>query len=272
MVQAGHMVGDARALPRVVPARSLSAHILDGDLTVSRGTVSNISESGAFLVTDRCLARGAKVRVVLGEGRNGFLDTQARIVWSGNGVDPHSEIVGSLQGVLFSELSPSHREVLRGRLLLANVLQSGFLENYPPEEEELAYILIDPDIEQLICDRAFSSRMIDYENGIEEIRRELEPYLEQYVSRIYDERSWTDDAMRDVLDYLEHQVPDYPFDRRLDCEFITELMADFSGLDILEEVKTFRWSSRKEPVSQMENPRAALRRWIVGSAEGVGGS
>lgn len=267
MVQAGRMVGEARALPRIVPARSLSAHILDGDLTVSRGTVSNISESGAFLVTDRCLARGATVRVVLGEGRSGFLDTQARIVWSGDGVDPHSEIVGSLQGVLFSDLSPSYRAVLRRRLSLADVLQSGFLENYPPEEEELAYILIDPDIEHLICDQAFSGETIDYENGIEEIRRELEPYLERYVSRIYDERSWTDDAMRDVLDYLEHQVPDYPFDRRLDCEFITELMADFPGLDVLEETKTFRWGARKEPLSQMDSPRAALRRWIVSSAQ-----
>ena len=76
--------------------------------------------------------------------------------------------------------------------------------------------------------------------------------------------------MRDVLDYLEHQVPDYPFDRRLDCEFITELMADFPGLDVLEEVKTFRWGSRKEPLSQMVNPRAALRRWIMGIAQGTG--
>ncbi|MEE9264823.1 MAG: PilZ domain-containing protein [Vicinamibacteria bacterium] len=270
MVQVGRMVGEARALPRVTPASSLSAHIFDGDLTVSRGTVSNLSESGAFLVTDRGLARGATVRVVLGEGRTGFLDTQARIVWSVDGVDPHSEIVGSLQGVLFSGLSPSHRERLRRQLSLADALHSGFLENYPPEEDELAYILIDPDIEYLISDDTSAGETLDYKDGIAEIKRELEPYLEQYVSRIYEERSWTDDAMKDILNYLGHQIPDYPFDRSLDCEFITELMADFPGLDVLEEVKTFRWHSHSEPFSQMGNQRAELRRWIAGSVQGRG--
>jgi len=258
MVQPVRTDGESRAWPRMVPPRSLSAHILDGDSTVSRGTVSNISESGAFLVTDRCLARGSAVRLLLCEGRSGLLDTPARIVWSADGCDPHSEIVGGLQGVFFSELSPLDRERLRRELLLTNLLQSGFLEHYPPEEEELAYILIDPDIENLISDEKF-----DYQDGIAEIKHELEPYLEQYVSRIYDERSWNDDTTRAILEYLEHLVPNYPFNRRLDCEFITELMVDFPGLDVLEEVKTFRWYYDSEPASQAGNPRAALRRWIA---------
>lgn len=269
MVQAGRTIGEARALPRVVPARSLSAHVLDGDLTVSRGTVSNISESGAFLVTDRGLARGATVRVVLSEGRDGILDTQGKIVWSADGLDPHSEILGSLQGVFFPDLSPWHREVLRRRLFLADVVESGFLENYPPEEEELSYLLIDPDIEQLISQHDSVAEAAGYEDGIEEIRRELEPYLQQYVSRIYNERSRNDEVTKATLDYLEYQVPNYPFDRELDCEFITELQSDFPNLDILEEVKTFRWCSRKESFARMGNLRAALRRWIVSSARGV---
>lgn len=272
MVHAERMVGEARALPRVVPARSMSAHIFDGDLTVSRGTVSNISESGAFLITDRGLARGATVRVVLSEGRDGLLDTQARIVWSADGVDPHSEIVGSLQGIWFSDLSPLHRDALRRRLFFADVLQAGFLENYPPEEEELAYILIDPDIELLISDRAFSSASMDYENGIEEIRRELEPYLQQYVSRICGEGTKAGDATRSALDYLEHQVPDYPFDRGLDGALITELVTSFPSLDLLEEVKTFRWCSHREPLTRTANPRATLRQWIIRGAEGMRGS
>jgi hypothetical protein len=269
MVQPGRIAGESRAWPRIVPARSLSAAILGGDLKVAHGTVSNISESGAFLVTDHPLARGAAVRLVLSEGPHGFLDTEARIVWSADGVDPNSEIVGALQGVLFADLSPVHRERLRRRLLLAGILNPGFLENYPPEEEDLADILIDPDIEQLISDET-----IDYDDGVDEIRRALGPYLDRYVSKIYDERSWRDDTTRAILDYLKHQIPGYPFDRRLDCEFITELMADFPGLDILEEVKTFRWHHDRGPASRVTSPRAALRRWIASSMDvlGLGGN
>jgi hypothetical protein len=244
----------------------MSAHVFDGDLTVSRGTVSNISESGAFLITDRGLARGATVRVVLSEGRDGLLDTQARIVWSADGLDPHSEIVGSLQGILFSDLSPLHRDALRRRLFFADVLQSGFLEKFPPEEEELSYILIDPDIELLISDHAFAGASMDYENGIEEIRRELEPYLEQYVSRICSDIGKVGEAAGSALDYLEHQVPNYPFDRELDGRLMAELVTSFPRLDLLEEVKTFRWCTSRESLTRTPDARATLRRWILNSA------
>jgi len=40
-------------------------------------------------------------------------------------------------------------------------------------------------------------------------------------------------------------------------------MVDFPGLDVLEEVKTFRWYYDSEPASQAGNPRASLRRWIA---------
>jgi hypothetical protein len=112
---------------------------------------------------------------------------------------------------------------------------------------------------------------MDYENGIEEIRRELEPYLEQYVSRICGDIGKVGEAAGSALDYLEHQVPDYPFDRRLDGALITELMTSFPNLDVLEEMKTFRWSHR-EPVTRMANPRATLREWILSGAAGLRGS
>lgn len=265
MVQPVRSSGDSRVWPRVVPTRSLSAAILDGDLKIAHGTVSNMSETGAFLITDHTLAQGLAVRLVLSEGRNRILDTEARIVWSADGFDPSSEIVGALQGVLFADQSPLNREQLRRRLLLTEIMNPGFLKNYPPEEEELAYILIDPDIEHLISDEK-----IDYNDGIAQIRQELEPYLEQFVAKIYEERSWGDETTRATLEYLEHQVPGYPFARKLDCEFIVELMADFPEVDILEEVKTFRWHYAGQPVSQFTNPRSALRRWLAGSVNGHG--
>jgi hypothetical protein len=248
-----------------VPTRSLSAAILDGDRKIAHGTVSNMSETGAFLVTDHGLAQGLAVRLVLSEGRDRILDTKAHIVWSADGFDPSSEIVGALQGVLFADLSPLNREQLRKRLLFTEVMNPGFLKNYPPDEEELAYLLIDPDIEYLISDEK-----IDYNDGIAQIRQELAPYLEQFVTKLYEERSWGDDATRATLEYLEHQVSGYPFDRKLDCEFIVELMADFPGIDILEEVKTFRWHYDGQPVCPFTNPRAALRRWLVGNVNDNG--
>ncbi len=92
------------------------------------------------------------------------------LVWSAEGFDPSSEIVGALQGVLFTDQSPLDREQLRRRLSLTEIINPGFLKNYPPEEEELAYILIDPDIEYLIF-----HEKIDYNDGIAEIYQELEP-------------------------------------------------------------------------------------------------
>ena len=306
MVQPVRSSEDSRAWPRVVPTRSLSATILNGDLKIAHGTVSNMSETGAFLVTDHTLAQGSAVRLVLSEGRNRILDTKASIVWSAEGFDPSSEIVGALQGVLFADLSPLTREQLRRRLLLTEIVNPGFLKNYPPEEEELAYLLIDPDIEHLISDDKIdyndgitqirqeletfleryvakiqgrrrgdettratledvSDEKIDYNDGFAELRQELEPYVEQYVAKIQG-----DETTRATLEYLEYRVPGYPFDRKLDCEFIVELMADFPGVDILEEVKTFRWHYEGQPVSQFTNRRSALRRWLAGSVNGHG--
>ena len=265
MVQEVRSSANSRVWPRIVPTRSLSAAVLNGDQKIAHGTVSNMSETGAFLITDHTLARGLDVRLVLSEGRDRILDTKAHIVWSADGFDPRSEIVGALQGVLFADLSPLNREELRRRLLFTEIMNPGFLKNYPPDEEELAYILIDPDIEHL-----FSNEKFDYNDGVAQIRRELEPYLEQYVAKLYEERSWGDDTTRATLEYLEHQVPGYPFERKLDCEFIVELMADFPGVDILEEVKTFRWHYDSEPVSQFASPRSALRRWLADCVNGNG--
>jgi hypothetical protein len=65
-----------------------------------------------------------------------------------------------------------------------------------------------------------------------------------------------------ILEYLECQIPNYPFSRRLDKAFVEELLADFPNLDILEEIKIFRWFYDSDPMAHVANPRAALRRWI----------
>ena len=75
-----------------------------------------------------------------------------------------------------------------------------------------------------------------------------------------------DHRVTDVVDYLQHGFPAYPFNRKLDTAFILELAADFERVDLLEQTKTFRWYY-DDDLSRVGNPRAALRRWMARAHE-----
>ncbi len=64
-----------------------------------------------------------------------------------------------------------------------------------------------------------------------------------------------------ILEYLEHQLPDYPFEPGVDTPFVEELVADFGDVHILDEIKMFRWYHDNKLTHQ--HPRAALRRWLT---------
>lgn len=66
-----------------------------------------------------------------------------------------------------------------------------------------------------------------------------------------------------ILTYLEQQLPGYPFDPQLDPLFVAELAADFPQVDLLEEIKTFRWYYDNAPLARVKNIRVALRRWVA---------
>jgi hypothetical protein len=66
-----------------------------------------------------------------------------------------------------------------------------------------------------------------------------------------------------VLDYLANRLPGYPFNPSVDRPFIEELLDDFPEVDILEEVKAFRWYYENQPLVRIRSPRVALRRWIA---------
>lgn len=66
-----------------------------------------------------------------------------------------------------------------------------------------------------------------------------------------------------ILNYLEHSLPGYPFDLRVDTAFVEELVRDFADLDLLEEIKAFRWYYEDSPLSRVRKPRVALRRWMA---------
>jgi hypothetical protein len=69
---------------------------------------------------------------------------------------------------------------------------------------------------------------------------------------------------RAVLDYLHHDLPGYPFDPTIDRPFVDELANDFPHIDLLEQVKLFRWYHDNHPPLN-GRPRATLRRWIRGA-------
>ena len=70
----------------------------------------------------------------------------------------------------------------------------------------------------------------------------------------------TDDP---VLTYLQHHMPDWPFDPDIDPDYVDELHEDFANIDLLEQVKAFRWYYGNEPTERMKNVRIGLRRWLT---------
>ena len=72
-----------------------------------------------------------------------------------------------------------------------------------------------------------------------------------------------ENSPHDILAYLAHQLPDYPLRPELDAPFVDELVHDFPDVDILEQIKTFRWYYDNQPLARVKNVRVALRRWIA---------
>lgn len=71
-------------------------------------------------------------------------------------------------------------------------------------------------------------------------------------------------AARRVLVYLDTRLPGYPFNYSIDRPFVEELLEDFPSIDILEEIKAWRWYHDNSPAPS-SNLRLAIRRWIGNS-------
>jgi hypothetical protein len=65
-----------------------------------------------------------------------------------------------------------------------------------------------------------------------------------------------------VLAYL-NRMPGYPFDPEVDQPFVAELLEDFASLDLLEQIKAFRWHHGGEPARHFKSLRPAIRRWLA---------
>ena len=71
------------------------------------------------------------------------------------------------------------------------------------------------------------------------------------------------DLCDSILRYLQERLPGYPFDITVDVDFIDELLEDFPNVNVLEEIKTFRWYHGNAPATRVKNLRIAIRRWVA---------
>ncbi len=85
---------------------------------------------------------------------------------------------------------------------------------------------------------------------------------EQAIQILY---PFSSDYQDRLLDCLAN-IPDYPFSEDLDRPLAAELMRDFPEIDLLEQLKAWRWYRTDNP-TKLKNPRNALRRWMVKARE-----
>jgi hypothetical protein len=65
-----------------------------------------------------------------------------------------------------------------------------------------------------------------------------------------------------ILDYLQ-RMPGYPFNPDVDPDFVAELHDDFPGIDVLEQLKAWRWHHDGQPSQHFRSLRPAIRRWLA---------
>ncbi len=74
-------------------------------------------------------------------------------------------------------------------------------------------------------------------------------------------------APLETLNAYLKRIPGYVFDPDIDNDFVLELLEDFSALDVLEEIKAFRWYHDNRPAQKVRHVRLSLRRWLAGTLE-----
>ena len=73
-----------RSSPRLTPRTPVTVAVQDGETSLAYGVVTNISETGACVMTDTTVGKGRIVMLRMSFYRHAdLLETPARIVWSG---------------------------------------------------------------------------------------------------------------------------------------------------------------------------------------------
>ncbi len=131
-----------RSSPRLTPRKPVTVAVQDGETSLAYGVVTNISETGACVMTDTTVGKGRIVMLRMSFYRHAdLLETPARIVWSGPELDsPHGVPSAVLQGVQFTHLGDRERSRLRD-LLDSSDFVPGAVLAVTPEFEDLVSAL-----------------------------------------------------------------------------------------------------------------------------------
>lgn len=62
------------------------------------------------------------------------------------------------------------------------------------------------------------------------------------------------------------EVPGYPYHETYDRDLLEQIIHDFHDVDIVEQIKAWRWY-RVDHQIVLKNPRSALRRWMLRARE-----
>ena len=127
-----------RSSRRLTPRKPVTVAMQDGETSLAYGVVTNISETGACVMTDASVGKGRIVMLRMSFYRHADLfETPARIVWSGPELDsPHGVPSAVLQGVQFTELGDLEVSRLRD-LLDSPDFVPGAVLSVTPEFEDL---------------------------------------------------------------------------------------------------------------------------------------
>jgi hypothetical protein len=138
-VEDGKELSPTRANRRYVPLKPVSAVILADDCYLAHGVVSNISTSGACLITNTVMENGSDVRVQFAANQHEELfQLEARIVWSSEGMDPNLEIVGVMVGLQFLDMRPMLQEKI------SDILEQGYFHEVGvPSREDCPDVPLD---------------------------------------------------------------------------------------------------------------------------------
>ncbi len=136
----GELSRQNRSSRRLTPRKPVTVAVEDGEASRAYGVVTNISETGACVVTDSTVGRGRIVLLRMSFYRHPDLfETQARVVWSGEERGPNATHA-ALQGVQFTELSDRELMKLRGLLDSPDFVYGG-VSSVTPEFEDLVSAL-----------------------------------------------------------------------------------------------------------------------------------
>lgn len=170
---------NVRGWTRFVPTRSVLPSIREGPTPIARGIVSNISESGARLVTNTLVDCGKRVELKLRLKADTLIETPARVVWCTESVEPSMKIVGALQGVQFLHPALDTRQELRRVLVPPDFRDVWRPKNWSPVDGKAEAALMEADIERL-----FANLEPVFEDEFEQLQYELLRDFEKLWARL----------------------------------------------------------------------------------------